>query len=64
MGDRGSRIIGAIWGAFMRIIIFEGAIEPLDFQLEEIRRILISKYDADVLVINSKNLVPEIDKLG
>lgn len=47
----------------MRIIIFEGAIEPLDFQLEEIRRVLISKYDADVLVINSKNLLQGLGSL-
>lgn len=47
----------------MRIIIFEGAVEPLDFQLEEIRRVLISKYDADVLVINSKNLLQGLGSL-
>jgi hypothetical protein len=63
VGDRGSRIIGAIWGAFMRIIIFEGAIEPLDFQLEEIRRVLVTKYAAEVLVINSKNLLQGLGQL-
>lgn len=47
----------------MRIIIFEGAIEPLDFQLEEIGRVLISKYDADVLVINSKDLLKGLGSL-
>lgn len=47
----------------MRIIIFEGAVEPLDFQLEEIRSVLVTKYDADVLVINSKDLLKGLGSL-